>query len=129
MEFIEHAKSYWPFIALIINAIVFWIAWSFRKTTVSPDDFKAFTVSVHDAIKQLDDDVKNSLSDHEKRITLVEADIKHSPTHEDIEKLHVRLSGVSRSLSKVEGATAAMANQSALIYQHLLDQSNNKGQR
>lgn len=125
MEFIDKLDGYWPIIILLLNAIAVWIAWSFRKTTVSPEAFGEFTASVHSAIEKLDLDVRNNLSDHEKRITTVEANLKHSPTHEDIEKIHVRLSGISRSTSKVEGATNAMANQSALIYQHLLDQ--NKG--
>jgi len=126
MEFTDKLDGYWPILVLLINAVAFWIAWSFRKTTVSPEAFDKFTASVHDAIEKLDLDVRSSLSDHEKRITTVEANLKHSPTHEDIEKIHVRLSGISRSTSKVEGATNAMANQSALIYQHLLDQKGGK---
>lgn len=121
MEFIDKLDGYWPVILLIINAVAFWVAWSFRKTTVSPEEFKNFSASVHSAIEKLDIDVRSSLSDHEKRITEVETHVKHTPTHDDIDKIHTRLSGISRSTSKVEGSVEAMANQSTVIYQYLLD--------
>ena len=71
MDFASALKDWWPLIILIFNGLAIWIAWSFRRSTVSPDDFKQLTSDITDAITALDKDVKRQLGEHEKRILTV----------------------------------------------------------
>lgn len=129
MDFASALKDWWPLIILIFNGLAIWIAWSFRRSTVSPDDFKQLTSDITDAITALDKDVKRQLGEHEKRILTVEGEVKGLPKHDDLKDIHARLGGVSRQLSEVVGSTSAMANQTATIYQYLLTLNNaGKGQ-
>lgn len=134
MGIMDALKDWWVPLITIVNFIAVWIAWSFRKATVSPDDFKGFTTEIAGSIQKLENDLKGQKSDQDKilaeqdrRLVKVEAELKHLPRHKDFEDIHVRIGGISRSLSKVEGAVNTMNQQSSLIYQHLLDQSKSRG--
>ncbi|GEM_PF-1426250 len=134
MGIMDALKDWWVPLITIVNFIAVWIAWSFRKATVSPDDFKGFTTEIAGSIQKLENDLKGQKSDQDKilaeqdrRLVKVEAELKHLPRHKDFEDIHVRIGGISRSLSKVEGAMNTMNQQSSLIYQHLLDQSKSRG--
>lgn len=122
MDFIESIKGWWPLIILLMNAFFLWIAWSFRQATVSRHDFEEFTKSLSTSINTLDNDVRDRLTEQDKRISTVEAVVKGQPGHDDLKDIYTRINGMSRTLSKVEGATSAMANQTGVIYQHLLSQ-------
>ncbi len=130
MEFIGALKDWWMPLITIINFIAVWIAWSFRKATVSPSDLKDFTAVISESLQKLENDLKGQqshqdslLAEQDRRLVKVEAELKHLPRHKDFEDIHTRIGGISRSLSKVEGAMNTMNQQSSLIYQHLLDQS------
>src|SRR5690606_13732701 len=127
-------KDWWVPLITNVNFIAVWVAWSFRKATVSPDDFKGFTTEIAGSIEKLENDLKGQksaqdkiLAEQDRRLAKVEAELKHLPRHKDFEDIHVRIGGISRSLSKVEGAMNTMNQQSSLIYQHLLDQSKSRG--
>jgi hypothetical protein len=145
MGIMDALKDWWVPLITIVNFIAVWIAWSFRKATVSPDDFKGFTTEIAGSIEKLENDLSGSiqklendlkgqksaqdkiLAEQDRRLVKVEAELKHLPRHKDFEDIHVRIGGISRSLSKVEGAMNTMNQQSSLIYQHLLDQSKSRG--
>lgn len=122
MEFLDSLKAWGPFILLILNGFFLWIAWSFRQATVSRSDFEEFTKTLSTSINKLDSDVRNKLTEQDKRISTVEAVVRGQPGHDDLKDIYTRMNGMSRTLSKVEGATSAMANQTGVIYQHLLSQ-------
>ncbi|PIQ38948.1 MAG: hypothetical protein COW58_14430 [Thalassolituus sp. CG17_big_fil_post_rev_8_21_14_2_50_53_8] len=134
MGIMDALKDWWVPLITIVNFIAVWVAWSFRKATVSPDDFKGFTTEIAGSIEKLENDLKGQksaqdkiLAEQDRRLVKVEAELKHLPRHKDFEDIHVRIGGISRSLSKVEGAMNTMNQQSSLIYQHLLDQSKSRG--
>lgn len=122
MEFLDQLKAWGPFVLLIMNGFFLWIAWSFRQATVSRADFEEFTKALSSSINDLDSDVRDRLTEQDKRISTVEAVVKGQPGHDDLKDIYTRMNGMSRTLSKVEGATSAMANQTGVIYQHLLSQ-------
>lgn len=122
MEFLDQLKAWGPFVLLIMNGFFLWIAWSFRQATVSRSDFEEFTKALSSSINDLDSDVRDRLTEQDKRISTVEAVVKGQPGHDDLKDIYTRMNGMSRTLSKVEGATSAMANQTGVIYQHLLSQ-------
>ncbi|WP_428242973.1 hypothetical protein [Gynuella sp.] len=127
---IELIKTYWPAVLTVFNLLITWMAWSFRKSTVSPEEFKSFSDSIHGAINTLDTDVRKQinaqnsrLDEHEKRLTRFESELRHVPNHDDLKDIHSRLDNVSESLSEIKGKTQASSNQLSLIYQHLLNTS------
>ncbi|MBM94872.1 MAG: hypothetical protein CMI09_03345 [Oceanospirillaceae bacterium] len=122
MEPLSALKEYWPLIVLGTNGLVMWGVWSFRKATVSREDFVAFTNSINQTIKQNDDEIKDRLSAQDRRITAVESELKHMPDHDDLKRIHSRLDGFGETLSEVKGATSASINQLELIHEHLLSQ-------
>jgi len=122
MEPLSALKEYWPLIVLGTNGLVMWGVWSFRKATVSREDFVTFTNSINQTIKQNDDEIKDRLSAQDRRITAVESELKHMPDHDDLKRIHGRLDGVSETLSKVEGLSSGHARQLDTIYQHLINQ-------
>lgn len=131
MEYlIQSIGDYWPVIVLITQGLAVWAIWSFRAATVSPEDLKTSNSNITTAIDKLDKDVttrweslSEELSEQDKRLIKVEAQLQHMPTHEDFESIHVRIGGISRSLSQVEGKIEAMSEQTGLIHNHLLNKS------
>lgn len=134
MEFLnETVGVYWPLIVLITQGLAVWAIWSFKTATVSPEDLKTSNSNITTAIDKLDKDVNarwqdlsNEVSEQDKRIIKVEAQLEHMPTHEDFESIHQRIGGMSRSLSQVEGKIEAMSEQTSLIHNHLLNQAKGK---
>lgn len=130
MDLIETIKAWWPVLATVVNFVAVWIAWSFRKATVSPEELTKFLGGISSSIDKLSLDMKahqgetdKRLADHDKRLIRVETELGNLPRHKDFDDIHTRMGGMSRSLSEVKGAVSSMAQQSMLIYQHLLSQS------
>lgn len=122
MEPFGALKEYWPLIVLGTNGLVMWGVWSFRKATVSREDFVAFTQGIHQTIQTNDDEIKERLSLQDRRITAVESELKHMPDHDDLKRIHTRLDGFGETLSEVKGSSHATHNQVTLISQHLMSE-------
>ena len=123
MEPTDTLFKWWPAILLalqLINGLAIWAVWSLKRSTISPEELNTLSSSITESIKILDAHVKNEIGKQNERITVLEGDVKGLPKHDDLKDIHARLGGVSRQLSEVVGATSAMANQTATIYQYLL---------
>jgi len=61
MGIMDALKDWWVPLITIVNFIAVWVAWSFRKATVSPDDFKGFTTEIAGSIEKLENDLSGSI--------------------------------------------------------------------
>jgi predicted negative regulator of RcsB-dependent stress response len=122
MEPLGALKEYWPLIVLGTNGLVMWGVWSFRKATVSREDFAQFSHDINETIKTNDDEIKAQIGKLDKRITAAESELKHMPSHEDLKHIYGRLDSVAETLSKVAGQSSGHSRQLDTIYQHLISQ-------
>ncbi|WP_221800500.1 hypothetical protein [Oceanobacter mangrovi] len=122
MDFLAGLEKYWAPIALVMNLALVWLGWTFKQSTVSPQDFEAFTKSINETIQKNDDEIKDQLTLQDRRITAVESELKHMPSHEDLKHIYGRLDSVVETLSKVAGQSSGHSRQLDTIYQHLISQ-------
>ena len=67
------------------------------------------------------DALDSKLAAHADRLTAIERDLKHAPTHDDLKRIHSRLDEVSDDLSKLMGEFKGTAHTLSLIHEHLLN--------
>jgi hypothetical protein len=115
-----------PLLLAAVNAVGLWGLWSFRQATVSKQDFQAFTEALSGNLQVMKQDIDARFDQHNTRLTRVEGEMRHMPTHEDLGRLHGRLDGIGQTLSEVKGSSEAGARMMGLIHQHLLDSKGGK---
>src|SRR3546814_4528546 len=82
----EDWLKYWPVVVVVINALMLWAGWSMRKAFATKVDL---------------DEVTKTLGKHGNRIGLIERDMQHLPTKDDMHNLKLELSEVVGELSEV----------------------------
>jgi len=102
-----------------------WISSQINKrfSDIKADDVRHRN-SVAEKIGGLDDEIGQAnarVMGVESRISSVESDVRHLPSHEDVGKIYDRLDAVNGSVQQLIGGQEAMANQVAMLNQHLLD--------
>ncbi len=60
------------------------------------------------------------------RLTRVERDLKHAPTHDDLKRLHARIDEVNGSIRSLEGEFKGANSTLQLIHQYLLNNGGKK---
>ncbi|MBN9697172.1 MAG: hypothetical protein J0L85_15400 [Zoogloea sp.] len=60
------------------------------------------------------------LAAHADRLTAIERDQKHAPTHDDLKRIHSRLDDVSEGLSNLVGEFKGTGHTLNLIHEYLL---------
>lgn len=66
-------------------------------------------------------------SDLGVRLSVVERDIQHAPTHRQVAEVHDRLTTVTKELSEIAGEMKAYTRQVRMINEVLLAQSSKRG--
>ncbi len=67
--------------------------------------------------------LRKSLTDHETRISGLQADVKQMPSQIDIRELHSRLGQLHGDIQQVNGRLEGIGRAVDLVNQHLLSQS------
>ena len=71
-------------------------------------------------ITELEKKFDKSTDDLGERITRVETDMQHAPTHSDLADLHERINTVAQSLNNMVGEMSGMKTTLNLIHQFLM---------
>lgn len=82
-------------------------------------------------ISSLEDAMDNKFDSHMDRISRLEKDVSHSPTHDDIGKLYERMNGlehrlgdridsVNGAIKRIEGENASQTRILNLVYESLI---------
>lgn len=67
------------------------------------------------------DGIASEVHGVQKRLTRLETDVKHLPSHHDMAALHEKVNGVSRCMENVRGELTGISRTLALIQQALLE--------
>jgi len=95
----------WNVIQTIILAFIGIYTWIVNRSKANRD---AIDVIDKQAIKILE------------RVTLLENDMSHIPSHKDLGDLHEKLNDVSAAVNNMEGTIKSLNNTLSLINQHLI---------
>lgn len=114
------ADFWWKVGITILNLAIGWYLWYERRSDASTERINKIEDSMAHAIKLMSD-----------RLTSVERDTSHAPTHADLSKLYERMAGTEHRLSeridgvggavkRIEGENAAQTRILNLVYQSLV---------
>ncbi|MBL4797631.1 MAG: DUF2730 family protein [Oleispira sp.] len=100
------AAAFWfQVVQAILTAVVFLYVWLTNRHKVNSS-------SINDLSKEL--------NQFDERLIRVEKDVQYMPTHEDMAKIHQRVSETAQRLTSVEGELKQINNTMQLMHKHLL---------
>lgn len=73
------------------------------------------------SIRALEQDVDERLDDHGTRLTRLEEEVRHLPTHDDIGGVFKRIDQIHGDLKELTGAMSGVKRAVDLINEHLLN--------
>lgn len=115
------AMTFWWMAALtIINAIIGLYLWYERRSDAT-----------NGRINKIEESMGKAITEFSDRLTSVERDTSHAPTHNDLSKLYVRIAGtehrlgeridsVGGAVKRIEGENAAQTRILNLVYESLV---------
>ncbi|ANK79404.1 MAG: hypothetical protein TEF_00325 [Rhizobiales bacterium NRL2] len=119
MEEINWIPIIVPVITVIINMLVGWVAWSIRTSAKQEmanvsanmtEQLASVSSSIRTELAEVSSEIKKSLDEHDKRLQELELRHQYAPGHEDLQRLHDRVSNVKDAVtamaSEVQGAHA-----------------------
>lgn len=105
----------------IMNMFGLWAVaiytWQANRRRVTEDRIN----ELQDDMNESMDTLKNQMRLHGDRLTKVEGELQHAPTHEDIKRLHIRVDAVNGSICRLEGEFKSANKTLGLIHQYLLE--------
>lgn len=114
------ADFWWKVAITVINAAIGWYLWYERRSDVTTA-----------RINRIEESMVKALTDFSNRLSTVERDTSHAPTHNDLSKLYERMNGVEHRLGeridtvggavkRIEGENAAQTKILNLVYESLM---------
>lgn len=114
------ADFWWKVAITLINMGIGWYLWWERRSDAT-----------NMRINKIEDSMANALNQMADRLTSVERDTSHAPTHNDLSKLCERMNGVEYRLGeridtvggavkRIEGESSAQTRILNLVYESLL---------
>lgn len=114
------ADFWWKVAITLINAGIGWYLWYERRSDVT-----------NQRIGKIEETMDKSLDNISFRLTSLESDTRHAPTHLDLSKLYERISGtehllgerieeVGGAVRRIEGENAAQTRILNLVYESLV---------
>lgn len=95
-------------LALALASIIgTWVIWFSSRQKATKDEIKAGVDGVKTELSYRISSVTETANDHANRLTALETSFRHMPKHEDMEKLHVRISEVRKDTAKMAESLAS----------------------
>lgn len=108
----------------ITNTLVIWIAAIYtylaNRNRVTTERINSLQASLQTRIEGLRSDMDHRMDNHGDRLSRVEKDIQHAPSHEDLKRIHARMDEVSATLSSLQGEFKGANNTLHLIHTYLM---------
>ncbi len=106
-------------ITLVNTAGWIWMYWANRDKVTNS------------RITSMEDDMNNTLTTHSDRLSRLEKDVSHSPTHEDLGRIYERMSGlehrlggrieeINGAIKRIEGENNSQTRILNLVYESLI---------
>ena len=108
------AVAFWfDLIQVVIMAVIGLYAWLSNRHKANSSSIESIKMELSSELNEIDD-----------RLIRVEKDVQHMPTHEDMSKIHQRVSETAQRLTAVEGELKQINNTMQLMHKHLLNGAN-----
>jgi exonuclease VII large subunit len=108
----------------ITNTLVIWIAAIYtylaNRNRVTTERINSLQASLQTRIEGLRSDMDHRMDNHGDRLSRVEKDIQHAPSHDDLKRIHARMDEVSATLSSLQGEFKGANNTLHLIHTYLM---------
>lgn len=108
----------------ITNTLVIWIAaiytYMANRNRVTTERINGLQASLQTRIEGLRSDMDHRMDNHGDRLSRVEKDIQHAPSHDDLKRIHARMDEVSATLSSLQGEFKGANNTLHLIHTYLM---------
>lgn len=108
----------------ITNTLVIWIAAIYtylaNRNRVTTERINSLQASLQTRIEGLRSDMDHRMHNHGDRLSRVEKDIQHAPSHDDLKRIHARMDEVSATLSSLQGEFKGANNTLHLIHTYLM---------
>ena len=108
----------------ITNTLVIWIAALYtyfaNRNRVTNERITGLQASLQTRLDGMRTDMDHRLDGHADRLSRVEKDLEHAPSHEDLKRIHARMDEVSATLSSLQGEFKGANNTLHLIHTYLM---------
>ncbi|AWI78597.1 hypothetical protein CEW87_04005 [Parazoarcus communis] len=108
----------------IINTVVIWAVaiytWQANRNRVTNERISSLQGSLNARIESIGTDMDRRLDTHADRLSRVEKDLEHAPTHEDLKRLHARIDDLAGGIRGLEGEFKGANHTLQLIHGYLL---------
>lgn len=108
----------------ITNTLVIWIAALYtyfaNRNRVTNERITSLQASLQTRLDSMRTDMDHRLDGHGDRLSRVEKDMEHAPSHEDLKRIHARMDEVSATLSSLQGEFKGANNTLHLIHTYLM---------
>lgn len=119
----ESLKELQALLALlsILNMLGLWAVaiytWQANRKRVTAERIAALQKSMDSSMETL----KTGIDNQNQRLTAVERDLKHGPTHDDLKRLHSRIDALAGGVRELAGKFEGASNTLQLIHAFLLN--------
>lgn len=108
----------------ITNTLVIWIAALYtyfaNRNRVTNERITGLQASLQTRLDGMRTDMDHRLDGHADRLSRVEKDLEHAPSHEDLKRIHARMDEVSATISSLQGEFKGANNTLHLIHTYLM---------
>lgn len=108
----------------VANTLVIWIAaiytYMANRNRVTTERINGLQASLQTRIEGLRSDMDHRMDNHGDRLSRVEKDIQHAPSHEDLKRIHARMDQVGETLASLQGEFKGANNTLHLIHTYLM---------
>lgn len=105
----------------VINILALWVigiyTWQSNRKRVTNERLAGLEEDFDSKIEQ----VKDSIGRQGSRLTAMEKDLQHAPTHEDLKRLHSRIDDVAGGIEGLKGEFRGTNHTLNLIHAYLLN--------
>lgn len=110
--------QFWPILALALQGLTAWIAWSMHR--LATDQVHGIVRDAVAPLVEVDQKLAREIDSHGDRLTTLEEAVKHLPTGEDVDKLTAAITSVDRNVA-AQSATLVAVQEAGRATQNSVD--------
>lgn len=108
----------------ITNTLVIWMAAIYtyfaNRNRVTNERISALQANLQARIESIRGDMDHRLDSQADRLSRVEKDLEHAPSHDDLKRMHARMDEVAGALHGLQGEFKGASNTLHLIHSYLM---------
>lgn len=109
----------------ITDRLVIWIAALYtyfaNRNRVTNERITGLQASLQTRLDGMRSDMDHRLDNHADRLSRVEKDLQHAPSHEDLKRIHARMDEIAGAVSGLQGEFKGANNTLHLIHSYLMN--------